>query len=104
VTANNGREALEKLQHFRPHFILSDLSMPEVDGWTMLITLKKDRRYLDIPVIALTAHAMSGDREKAIQAGFHNYIAKPLDPPKFIFQMVTLLTDVPELAVMLKAN
>lgn len=100
VTAGNGREALTKLHNFRPHFILSDLSMPEFNGWELLEVLKNDRRTMDIPVIALTAHAMSGDREKAIEAGFHNYISKPLDPPKFISQMVTVLTDIPELTHM----
>jgi CheY-like chemotaxis protein len=104
ATANNGKRALDWMAHHRPHFILSDLSMPEMDGWELIHTLKNDRRWLDIPVIALTAHAMSGDRERALAAGFHNYISKPLDPPKFIGQLMNILTIVPELAVLMEAR
>jgi two-component system, cell cycle response regulator DivK len=102
VTAQNGRQALDKLKTFRPKFILCDLSMPEMDGWEMLHHLKQDRTMEEIPVIALTAHTMQGDRERAIAAGFHNHISKPLDPTKFMTHLVKLLFDVPELAALLK--
>jgi two-component system, cell cycle response regulator DivK len=102
TTAENGQEALLKLQEVKPHFILSDLSMPVMDGWELLHRLKLDRRTLDIPVIALTAHTMPGDRDRAIAAGFHNHISKPLNPPKFISQLVNLLVDIPDLAAMLR--
>ncbi len=96
--ASTGKEALEKVKtHTSAYkFILSDLSMPEMDGWELLYMLKQEPRTQNIPVIALTAHAMVGDRERGIAAGFHNYITKPLDPTKFIRQLVTLLRDVPE--------
>src|SRR5258707_2673436 len=101
MLATNGREALELIRQQRPHFILSDLSMPEVDGWRLVHDLNRNRTTLDIPVIALTAHALSGDRERAIQAGFANYITKPLDVDKFIQQLLTVLLDIPQLSGLL---
>jgi CheY-like chemotaxis protein len=103
ITAKNGLEALEKVRQYRPHFILSDLSMPEMDGWELVYRLKLERSTLDIPVIALTAHAMAGDRDRAIRAGFHNHISKPLDPTKLVRQLINVLMDVPELTPMLVA-
>jgi CheY-like chemotaxis protein len=101
-SASDGREALELIRkHHKFHFILSDLSMPEMDGWELLHVLKKDRATMGIPLIALTAHAMNGDRERALAAGFHNHISKPLDPPKFIRQLANLLVDIPDLAAMM---
>lgn len=92
--ANNGKEALDLIREntglFK--FVVSDLSMPELDGWELLYLLKQEPAMADIPVIALTAHAMTGDRERCIAAGFHNYISKPLDPTNFIQQLVTLLS------------
>jgi len=100
LTAMNGREALEIIGMHRPHFILSDLSMPEVDGWRLVYDLNRGHSTPDIPVIALTAHAISGDRERALKAGFANYIAKPLDPDKFIQQLLKMLVEIPELSSM----
>src|SRR5258708_7253019 len=100
LLATNGREALTLIRQQHPHFILSDLSMPDVDGWRLVHDLNRNRTTLDIPVIALTAHAISGDRERAIQAGFANYITKPLDPDKFIQQLLNLLVAIPELGPM----
>jgi CheY-like chemotaxis protein len=77
--------------------------MPEMDGWGMLGALKLDRATLDIPVIALTAHAMVGDRERAIMAGFHNYLTKPLTPATFMKDLLVLLTDIPAFASELTA-
>ncbi len=101
-TANNGQEGLRIIREARPHFILSDLSMPEMDGWRLMHELNRDRTTLDIPVIALTAHAMSGDRQRAINAGFTNYITKPLDPDKFIQQLLNLLVEIPDLKNLLQ--
>ena len=104
TTASNGKEALEKVQAHPStfKFIVSDLSMPDMDGWELLYLLKQERRTMDIPVIALTAHAMAGDRERGIAVGFYNYITKPLDPTKFIRQLISLLSEVPEYAELLK--
>ncbi len=98
LTAKNGQEGLEKAIQHRPRFILSDLSMPEMNGWQLLHALKNDVRTQDIPVIALTAHAMQGDRELGRAAGFHNYLTKPLVPETFINTVLTLLLGVPSLA------
>jgi CheY-like chemotaxis protein len=97
LTAVNGKEALEVLKTQRPSFIISDLSMPEMDGWELLYHLKLSRDTAEIPIIALTAHAMVGDRQRAIEAGFHNYLSKPLTPATFIRDLLSLLLDVPQL-------
>ena len=103
-TASDGQEALATLGQIpRPKFILSDISMPTLDGWGMVYELKQDTATLDIPIFALTAHAMSGDRERAIAAGFHNYLTKPLTPATFMADMLSLLEEVPELAQALQS-
>lgn len=94
LTATNGKLALEAIAQTTPDFIISDLSMPEMSGWDLIKHLKADRRTMDIPVIALTAHAMNGDRQKAIAAGFHNYLIKPLNPESFIADLVSVVSDV----------
>jgi CheY-like chemotaxis protein len=95
-TVTNGQEALDTLQTMRPKFILSDLSMPILDGWRLLEAVKANPDLTDIPVIALTAHAMIGDRERGIAAGFYNYLTKPLIPATFMKQLVRLLREAPE--------
>jgi CheY-like chemotaxis protein len=92
-SASNGREALAIIQQQRPDCVLSDLSMPEMDGWLLIQELNHNRPTEAIPVIALTAHAMPGDRQRAIEAGFHNYITKPLDARKFVQQLIAILVD-----------
>jgi CheY-like chemotaxis protein len=72
--------------------------MPEMDGWEFLKALRERTDHQNIPVIALTAHAMRGDRERAITAGFHNYLTKPLTADTFIDQLLKLLLDIPQLA------
>lgn len=96
-TAANGAEGLERTREVRPRLIISDLSMPEVDGWAFIHTLRQEPSPLrDIPVVALTAHAMVGDRERAMAAGFHNYLTKPLTADTFMSNLLALLTDIPE--------
>lgn len=102
-TAINGLDALEKVYVLRPQLIITDLSMPDMDGWGLLEQLKLERNTLEIPVIALTAHTMAGDRERAIAAGFHNHISKPLDPVRFISQLINIVVDIPELKAQLTA-
>jgi CheY-like chemotaxis protein len=97
-TATNGQEGLEMARLLRPRLIISDLSMPVMDGWMMIDELKRDVSTHTIPAIALTAHAMIGDREKAIAAGFHNYLSKPLTPATFMKDLMRLLNDIPGLA------
>ena len=100
--AGNGKAGLEIAQQKRPHVIISDLSMSGLTGWQMMCQIKMIPTLESIPVIALTAHAMVGDRQRAMEAGFHNYLTKPLRPHTFINDLLRLLTDVPELARKLK--
>lgn len=103
-TADNGREAIDVLKSVSPKFILSDLSMPELDGWGLIYELQQNRETADIPIFALTAHAMMGDRERAIAVGFHNYMTKPLTPATFISNLLELLKTVPQLAIELESR
>lgn len=96
-TAVNGAEGLDVVRDVKPSFVISDLSMPVMDGWGFISNMKKDPELSSIPVIALTAHAMVGDRERAVAAGFHNYLTKPLTVDTFMADLVKLLIDIPEL-------
>jgi CheY-like chemotaxis protein len=97
-SANNGQEALDLVRQTSPRFIISDLSMPVMDGWGLLYELKQERATMEIPVIALTAHSMVGDRQRAIEAGFHNYLTKPLTAATFMKDLLQLLLEEPVLA------
>lgn len=101
-TAENGVEGLELLKTVRPRFIISDISMPQMDGWTFISKIREDETLKDIPVIALTAHAMRGDKEKVMAAGFHHYMIKPLTPSTFMEQIIHILRDIPEFALLFK--
>ena len=78
-TAGNGIEALDILKNFTPNIIIADLSMPQMDGWVLRTRLKADPVLQDIPILALSAHAMAGDKERALSAGFDGYLTKPID-------------------------
>jgi CheY-like chemotaxis protein len=97
-TASHGQEALDLIRQVGPRFVISDLSMPIMDGWGLIHGMKTDPALANIPVIALTAHAMPGDRERAIAAGFHNYLTKPLSATTFLLDLVNLLTEIPSLS------
>jgi CheY-like chemotaxis protein len=88
VTAENGRQALEILQT-NPDFdaILMDIMMPEMDGYETMKAIRKDPRFKSIPIIAVTAKAMKGDREKCLESGASDYISKPVNTD----QLVSLL-------------
>jgi len=79
VFAVTGREAIEKALSEFPDLILMDLSLPDVDGWEATRRIKGQAATASIPVIALTAHAMAGDRERAIEAGADDYDTKPVE-------------------------
>jgi two-component system cell cycle response regulator DivK len=98
-TAVNGQQGVALVSQVRPRFVISDLSMPKMDGWGFLEALRQQTNGAEkIPVIALTAHAMRGDRERAIEAGFHNYLTKPLTVTTFMDELLKLLLDIPELS------
>jgi CheY-like chemotaxis protein len=96
--ATNGKQGLRIVRQKNPHFVISDLSMPIMDGWSFLDTLQADPEMLHIPVIALTAHGMVGDREKALSAGFLNYLTKPLTVETFMKDLMNVILDIPVLA------
>jgi len=77
--AANGRDGVNAAIKQLPDLIIMDLSMPEMDGWTAIGLIKKDERTLSIPLLALTAHALPGDRQRAMDAGSDEYITKPMD-------------------------
>ena len=79
IEAIDGQEALEKAAATPVDLILLDLQMPRIDGFGVLARLRKDHRFARTPIVALTASAMQGDRERALAAGFSGYVAKPVD-------------------------
>ncbi len=79
IEAIDGEQGVEKAAAERPDLILMDLSLPHMDGWTAAGTIKANLELASIPIIALTAHAMVGDKEKALAAGCDDYISKPID-------------------------
>lgn len=76
--AVDGPDALRKAREERPNVIILDVMMPRMDGFEVLKEIRQDRELADIPVIALTANAMQGERERALNAGFTAYVAKPV--------------------------
>jgi len=89
--AVDGAEGLEKAKSTSPDLILMDMSLPVIDGWEATRRLKADDETKAVPVIALTAHAMSTDREKAMEAGCDAYETKPVELPRLLEAIEKLL-------------
>lgn len=92
LLAPDGKQGVEKARAEHPDLILMDMNMPEVDGWEATRQLKADDALAAVPVIALTAHAMQGDKERALAAGCADYHTKPIEFPKLLAQIESLLS------------
>lgn len=89
--AVDGREGIDKAREGGYDMILMDMSLPEVDGWDATRQLRASAETANVPIIALTAHAMAGDREKAIEAGCDDYDTKPIELPRLLSKIEALL-------------
>ena len=78
--ASNGKEALEILETHLPHGVLMDIQMPVMDGFEATRLIRNQSQFKDLPIIAMTAHALKGDRERCVSAGMNDHVAKPIDP------------------------
>ena len=87
LTAPNGKAALESLETFEANMIVTDLSMPVMDGWALRSQVKSNPKLAALPILALSAHAMAGDSERALEAGFDGYLVKPVN-------ILTLADDI----------
>jgi CheY-like chemotaxis protein len=91
LMAKDGHEGIEVSNSDLPDLILMDMSLPVMDGWEATKQIKANAQTAHIPIIALTAHAMSGDREKALEAGCDDYDTKPIDLPRLLGKITALI-------------
>lgn len=91
LEANNALEALKLLQNERPDLILMDINMPDMDGYTLTAKIRAMPGFERIPILALTANVMRGDKEKTLEAGCDGYIQKPLDIDQLIREVEKFL-------------
>jgi two-component system, cell cycle response regulator DivK len=92
LQAVDGEQGVALAAEQKPNLILMDLSLPRMDGWTAARTIKANEALKHIPVIALTAHAMVGDRERALEAGCDDYITKPINLPELASKLTRHLS------------
>ena len=89
--AIDGRQGVDMARSEAPDLILMDKSLPELDGWDAVRELKAEQATQRIPIIGLTAHAMAGDREKALEAGCDDYDTKPVELPRLLVKIQSML-------------
>ncbi len=92
VDAINAAQAIEKLEHNKVDLILMDINMPDMDGYTLTTKIKGVNKFSNIPIIAVTANVMRGDREKSLEAGCDGYIQKPIDIDMLSTQIERFIT------------
>ena len=92
VDAENANQAEETLTHLPPDLILMDINMPNVDGYALTNQIKKKPGMQNIPIVAITANVMKGDRERTLHAGCDGYIEKPIDVDRFVDQLEHFLS------------
>ena len=95
IVATDGAEGLERAAADSPDLILMDMSLPVMDGWEATRRIKGQENTRNIPVIALTAHAMDGDRERALECGCDDYGTKPVEFPSLLAKIEALLSRAP---------
>ena len=88
IEFSSGIEAIEGFKRNKPDVVILDISLPEMDGTEILRRIRDDAELHDLPVVALTAHAMVGDREKYLAAGFNDYVAKPILDMSVLFSTI----------------
>lgn len=91
LLAQDGAQALEQIAAQRPGLVLLDMNLPIVDGWSVCRRVRANPQLRDIPIIALTAHAMAEDRDRALAAGCDDYATKPVDFPALLDKIRDLL-------------
>jgi CheY-like chemotaxis protein len=91
IEAVDGQEALDKLEETVPDLVLLDIQMPVLDGYAVVRRIRQNPRFAGLKILAVTAYAMQGDREKVLEAGFDGYLTKPLD-------MATLTKEIRQLS------
>jgi two-component system, cell cycle response regulator DivK len=93
VIATDGSQGAEMARSAKPALILMDMSLPVMDGWELARSLKDDPETRGIPILALTAHVMAGDRERALAAGCDDYDTKPIELPRLLGKIEALLAN-----------
>jgi CheY-like chemotaxis protein len=91
VLAEDGLEGMEKVRLEKPDVVLMDMNMPKLDGWEATRQLKADQATRNVPIIAVTSHAMSGDRERSLEVGCADYHTKPVEMAKLLGQIEAIL-------------
>lgn len=93
IVAEDGKKGVEMSRKEKPDLVLMDMNLPEIDGWNATKAIKQDDQLKHIPVIALTSHAMAGDKERALEAGCDEYEPKPIDFSALLNKIHQLLPE-----------
>jgi len=93
IDASDGQEALNVLEQTNPDLLLLDIGMPVLDGFAVIRKVRQDSRLANLPVVAVTAYAMQGDREKILNSGFDGYLSKPIDANALAAELDRLLNN-----------